>query len=394
MSEQIPHAGPAGRPLALATLAIHGGQAPDPSTGAVMQPIYATSTYAQSSPGVHQGFEYSRTHNPTRFAWERCVAALEGGSRGFAFASGLAATSTVLELLDSGDHVVAMDDLYGGSYRLFERVRRRSAGLDFSFVDLCDLAAFEAAIGPKTKMVWIETPTNPMLKIVDIAAVAQIARKHGLRVVVDNTFASPIVQRPLELGAHLVMHSATKYLNGHSDMVGGIVVVGEDAELAEQMAFLQNSVGAVQGPFDSFLALRGVKTLPLRMRAHCDNALALAQWLDGQDAVEKVIYPGLASHPQHALAARQMHGFGGIVSVVLKGGFDAAKRFCERTELFTLAESLGGVESLVNHPAVMTHASVPVERRERLGLSDALVRLSVGIEDPADLRRDLDTALG
>ena len=393
MSEQIPHAGPAGRPLALATLAIHGGQAPDPSTGAVMQPIYATSTYAQSSPGVHQGFEYSRTHNPTRFAWERCVAALEGGSRGFAFASGLAATSTVLELLDSGDHVIAMDDLYGGSYRLFERVRRRSAGLDFSFVDLTDLAAFEAAIGPKTRMVWIETPTNPMLKIVDIAAVAQIARKHGLRVVVDNTFASPIVQRPLELGAHLVMHSATKYLNGHSDMVGGIVVVGEDAELAEQMAFLQNSVGAVQGPFDSFLALRGVKTLPLRMRAHNENALALAQWLQGHDAVEKVIYPGLASHPQHALAARQMHGFGGIVSVVLKGGFEAARRFCERTELFTLAESLGGVESLVNHPAVMTHASVPVERRERLGLSDALVRLSVGVEAAGDLVADLEMAL-
>ena len=393
MSEQIPHAGPAGRPLALATLAIHGGQAPDPSTGAVMQPIYATSTYAQSSPGVHQGFEYSRTHNPTRFAWERCVAALEGGRRGFAFASGLAATSTVLELLDSGDHVIAMDDLYGGSYRLFERVRRRSAGLDFSFVDLCDLAAFEAAITPKTRMVWIETPTNPMLKIVDIAAVAQIARKHGLRVVVDNTFASPIVQRPLELGAHLVMHSATKYLNGHSDMVGGIVVVGEDAELAEQMAFLQNSVGAVQGPFDSFLALRGVKTLPLRMRAHNENALALAQWLEGQDAVEKVIYPGLVSHPQHALAARQMHGFGGIVSVVLKGGFEAARRFCERTELFTLAESLGGVESLVNHPAVMTHASVPVERRERLGLSDALVRLSVGVEAAGDLVADLEMAL-
>ncbi|MBP9536040.1 MAG: cystathionine gamma-synthase [Pseudoxanthomonas sp.] len=393
MSDHAPHTRAAGRPLALATLAIHGGQAPDPSTGAVMQPIYATSTYAQSSPGVHQGFEYSRTHNPTRFAWERCVAALEGGSRGFAFASGLAATSTVLELLDSGDHVVAMDDLYGGSYRLFERVRRRSAGLDFSFVDLCDLAAFEAAIGPKTKMVWIETPTNPMLKIVDIAAVAQIARKHGLRVVVDNTFASPIVQRPLELGAHLVMHSATKYLNGHSDMVGGIVVVGEDAELAEQMAFLQNSVGAVQGPFDSFLALRGVKTLPLRMRAHNENALALAQWLEGQDAVEKVIYPGLVSHPQHALAARQMHGFGGIVSVVLKGGFEAARRFCERTELFTLAESLGGVESLVNHPAVMTHASVPVERRERLGISGGLVRLSVGIEDVADLRADLGAAL-
>lgn len=393
MSQHPPHTPPDGRRLALATLAIHGGQAPDPSTGAVMPPIYATSTYAQSSPGEHQGFEYSRTHNPTRFAYERCVAALEGGSRGFAFASGMAATSTVLELLDSGDHVIAMDDLYGGSYRLFERVRRRSAGLDFSFVDLTDPAAFEAAITPKTRMVWIETPTNPMLKIVDIAAVAEIARARGLLVVVDNTFASPIVQRPLELGAHLVMHSATKYLNGHSDMVGGMVVAGDDAELAEQMAFLQNSIGAVQGPFDSFLALRGLKTLPLRMRAHNENALALAQWLESHTAVEKVIYPGLESHPQRALAARQMQGFGGIVSVVLKGGFEAAKRFCERTELFTLAESLGGVESLVNHPAVMTHASVPPERRERLGISDALVRLSVGVEATEDLKADLARAL-
>ncbi|MBO9715286.1 MAG: cystathionine gamma-synthase [Pseudoxanthomonas sp.] len=394
MTEQASkRAVPGGRPLALATLAIHGGQAPDPSTGAVMPPIYATSTYAQSSPGEHQGFEYSRTQNPTRFAYERCVAALEGGSRGFAFASGMAATSTVLELLDSGDHVVAMDDLYGGSYRLFEPGRRRSAGLDFSFVDLADLEAFQAAITSRTRMVWIETPTNPMLKIVDIAAVAEIARKRGLLVVVDNTFASPIVQRPLELGAHLVMHSATKYLNGHSDMVGGMVVAGGDTELAEKMAFLQNSIGAVQGPFDSFLALRGLKTLPLRMRAHCDNALALAEWLQTHPAVEKVIYPGLASHPQRALAARQMQGFGGIVSVVLKGGFEAAKRFCERTELFTLAESLGGVESLVNHPAVMTHASVPVERRERLGISDALVRLSAGVEHVEDLRDDLLRAL-
>ncbi len=377
----------------LATLAIHGGQSPDPSTGAVMPPIYATSTYAQSSLGVHQGFEYSRTHNPTRFAYERCVAALEDGTRGFAFASGMAATSTVLELLDSGSHIIAMDDLYGGSYRLFERVRRRSAGLDFSFVDLTDVAAFEAAIRPDTRMVWIETPTNPMLKIVDIAAVAAIARSRGLWVVVDNTFASPIVQRPLELGAHLVMHSATKYLNGHSDMVGGMVVVGDDVGLADQMAFLQNSIGAVQGPFDSFLALRGLKTLHLRMKAHCDNALALAQWLETHPAIEKVIYPGLPSHPQYALAARQMQGFGGIVSIVLKGGFEAAKRFCERTELFTLAESLGGVESLVNHPAVMTHASVPVERRERLGISDALVRLSVGVEALEDLHADIEGAL-
>ena len=375
------------------TLAIHGGQSPDPSTGAVMPPIYATSTYAQSSPGVHQGFEYSRTHNPTRFAYERCVAALEGGSRGFAFASGLAATSTLLELLDSGDHVVAMDDIYGGSYRLFERVRRRSAGLSFSFVDLTDPAAFEAAITPKTKLVWIETPTNPLLKIVDIAAIAAIAKRHGLLVAVDNTFASPILQRPLALGADIVMHSATKYLNGHSDMVGGMLVVGDDAGLAEQVAFLQNSVGAVQGPFDSFLALRGLKTLHLRMRAHCDNALALAQWLQAHDAVAEVLYPGLPSHPHHALATRQMAGFGGMLSIRLKGGFEAAKRFCERLELFTLAESLGGVESLVNHPAVMTHASIPPDRRAQLGIGDELVRLSVGVEDVADLRRDLERAL-
>ncbi len=393
MTDQHPPSRDGARDLSLATLAIHGGQSPDPSTGAVMPPIYATSTYAQSSPGVHQGFEYSRTHNPTRFAYERCVAALEGGSRGYAFASGMAATATVIELLDAGSHVVAMDDIYGGSFRLFERVRRRTAGLDFSFVDLTDPAAFEAAITPKTKMVWIETPTNPMLKIVDIAAVAAIARRHGLVVVVDNTFASPMLQRPLQLGADIVVHSATKYLNGHSDMVGGMVVVGDNAELAEQMAFLQNSVGGVQGPFDSFLALRGLKTLPLRMKAHCANALELAQWLEAHPAIEKVIYPGLPSHPQHELATRQMSGYGGIVSIVLKGGFEAAKRFCERTELFTLAESLGGVESLVNHPAVMTHASIPPARREQLGISDALVRLSVGVEDSWDLRADLQRAL-
>jgi len=379
--------------LGLGTLAFHGGQSPDPSTGAVMPPIYATSTYAQSSPGVHQGFEYSRTHNPTRFAYERCVTALEGGSRGFAFASGLAATSTLLELLDSGDHVIAMDDLYGGSYRLFERVRKRSAALDFSFVDLTDPAAFEAAITPKTRLVWIETPTNPLLKIVDIGAIAAIAKKHGLLVAVDNTFASPILQRPLEHGADIVMHSATKYLNGHSDMVGGMLVVGDNAELGEQLAFLQNSVGAVQGPFDSFLALRGLKTLHLRMKAHCDNALALAQWLQGHDAVAEVIYPGLAAHRHHALAARQMDGFGGMLSIRLVGGFEAAKRFCERLELFTLAESLGGVESLVNHPAVMTHASIPPARRAQLGIGDELVRLSVGIEALEDLRRDLAHAL-
>ena len=377
----------------LGTKAIHAGQSPDPTTGAVMTPIYATSTYAQSSPGVHQGFEYSRTHNPTRFAYERCVAGLEGGSRGFAFASGLAATSTILELLDSGSHVVCMDDVYGGTFRLFERVRRRSAGLDFSFVDLTDHAAFEAAIQPNTRMVWVETPTNPMLKIVDLKAVSAIAKKHGLLMVADNTFASPILQRPLEHGADIVMHSATKYLNGHSDMVGGMAVVGDNAELAEQMAFLQNSVGAVQGPFDSFLALRGLKTLHLRMQAHCANAMALAEWLQTHPAIEAVIYPGLKNHPQHALAARQMDGFGGIVSIRVKGGFEGAKRFCERTHLFTLAESLGGVESLVNHPAVMTHASVPVERRAVLGIHDDLVRLSVGVESLDDLRGDLERAL-
>ncbi len=391
MSENNPES--SRRQPGLGTLAIHAGQSPDPSTGAVMVPIYATSTYVQSSPGVHQGFEYSRSHNPTRFAYERCVAALEGGTRGFAFASGLAATSTILELLDSGSHVIAMDDVYGGTYRLFERVRRRSAGLDFSWVDLSDLAAFEAAIRPETKLVWIETPTNPLLKLVDIAQIAAIARKRGLIVVVDNTFSSPILQRPLEHGAHLVMHSATKYLNGHSDMVGGMVVVGDDNEIAEQMGFLQNAVGGIQGPFDSFLALRGLKTLHLRMKAHCENAQALAEWLDGHPAIDKVIYPGLKPHPQHELAKRQMDGFGGMISIYIKGGLDAAKRFCERTELFALAESLGGVESLVNHPAIMTHASVPTERRTALGIADNLVRLSVGVEAVADLRHDLEFAL-
>ena len=377
----------------LGTLAIHAGQSPDPSTGAVMTPIYATSTYVQSSPGVHQGFEYSRSHNPTRFAYERCVAALEGGTRGFAFASGLAATSTILELLDTGSHVIAMDDVYGGTYRLFERVRRRTAGLDFSWIDLTDPAAFEAAIRPETRMVWIETPTNPLLKLVDIENIAAIARRRGLVVVVDNTFCSPIVQRPLELGAHIVMHSATKYINGHSDIVGGLAIVGDDAELAEKMTFLQNAVGGIQGPFDSFLALRGLKTLHLRMRAHCENAMALAEWLQSHPAVERVIYPGLASHPQHDLARRQMHGFGGMVTIFVKGGLEGAKRFCERTELFALAESLGGVESLVNHPAIMTHASVPAERRAQLGLFDNLVRLSVGVEAVEDLKADLAAAL-
>ncbi|PSD46872.1 cystathionine beta-lyase [Stenotrophomonas maltophilia] len=379
--------------LGLGTRAIHAGQQPDPSTGAIMTPIYATSTYVQESPGKHKGYEYSRTQNPTRNAYEACVASLEGGSAGFAFASGLAAASTTLELLDSGDHVIAMDDLYGGTYRLFERVRQRSAGLEFSYVDLNDLDAVRAAMRPNTRMIWAETPTNPMLKVVDLAKLGAFARKHGLLLVVDNTFCSPMVQRPLEYGADLVLHSATKYLNGHSDIVGGIVVAGSDA-LAEQMAFLQNSIGAVAGPFDSFLALRGLKTLHLRMRAHNESALELARWLERDSRIEAVIYPGLKSHPQHALAKRQMNGFGGIISVRVKGGKTKARRMLERCELFALAESLGGVESLIELPAVMTHASIPPAQRKRLGITDNLVRLSIGTEDLADLRHELDAALG
>ncbi len=377
-----------------ATRAVHAGQAPDPSTGAVMPPIYAVSTYAQSSPGVHKGYEYSRTQNPTRGAWERCIADLEGGTRGFAFASGLAATATILDLLETGSHVLAMDDLYGGTYRLFEQVRRGSAGLDFSFVNLGDADAAAAALRPDTRLIWIETPTNPLLRLVDIEAIARIGRERGILVAVDNTFATPWVQRPLELGADITMHSATKFLNGHSDMVGGIAVVRDD-ELGERLAFLQNAVGAVSGPFDSFLALRGLKTLPLRMRQSSDSALAIAQWLEGHAAVERVLYPGLPSHPQHELARRQMqNGYSGIVTFFIKGGLDEARRFLERLELFTLAESLGGVESLVDHPAIMTHASVPPETRQSLGISDTLVRLSVGIEDTRDLIADLKQALG
>jgi len=378
--------------LGLGTLAIHAGQHPDPSTGAIMTPIYATSTYVQKSPGVHLGYEYSRTQNPTRMAYERCVAELEGGVAGFAFASGLAAAATVLDLLDSGSHVIAMDDLYGGSYRLFERVRRRSAGLDFSFVDLNDAQALRAALKPTTRIIWAETPTNPMLKLVDLDKLAAFARKHGLLLVVDNTFCSPILQRPLECGADLVVHSATKYLNGHSDMVGGIVVA-RTAELAERMGFLQNSVGAIAGPFDAFLAMRGLKTLHLRMKAHCESAQHLAAWLQKHPAIERVIYPGLKSHAQHALARRQMDGFGGIISVEVRGGLKKARRTLERCRLFALAESLGGVESLIEHPAIMTHASVPQANRKRLGISDGLIRLSVGVEDVADLRDELDSAL-
>ncbi len=375
------------------TRAIHAGQAPDPTTGAIMTPIYATSTYVQDSPGVHKGYEYSRSQNPTRMAYERCIADLEGGAAGFAFASGMAATATALELLDSGDHVIVMDDVYGGTYRLFENVRRRSAGLAFSFVDLSDPEAFEAAVRPNTRMVWIETPTNPLLKLVDLEALARRARAHGLISVADNTFASPWVQRPLELGIDLVMHSATKYLGGHSDLVGGVLVAREAGELAERLGYLQNAVGGVQGPFESFLALRGLKTLHLRMERHCANAQAVAEALEAHPAVARVAYPGLASHPQQALARRQMAAGGGMVTAVLEGGLAAARRFLERVEVFALAESLGGVESLVEHPAIMTHASIPADTRAALGIDDGLVRLSVGVEGTDDLLADLHQAL-
>lgn len=377
-----------------ATRVIHGGQHPDPLTGAVMPPIYATSTYVQSSPGVHKGYDYTRTRNPTRDALQAAVANLEGGSAAFAFASGMAATSTVLELLDSGSHIVAMHDLYGGSYRLFENVRKRSAGHDVSFVDLTDPAALEAAIRPNTRLLWVETPTNPLLKLVDLSAVAAIARKRGLLSVCDNTFATPFVQRPLEHGFDIVVHSATKYLNGHSDSLGGVAVVGDNSSLRERLAYLQNAVGAVSGPFDAFLILRGIKTLALRMERHCSNALAVARYLEGHPKVERVYYPGLESHPQHALAKRQMlGGFGGIVTAVLRGTLDDARRVLERCHLFSLAESLGGVESLIEHPGLMTHASLPPAMRASLGISDGLIRLSVGVEAVDDLIAELGQAL-
>ena len=378
--------------LDFATRAIHGGQEPDPTTGAVMVPIYATSTYAQESPGKHKGFEYSRSQNPTRFALERALADLESGTRGFAFASGLAAIATLLDALEAGDHVVASEDLYGGSFRLFDKVRKRSAGLEFSFVDLADLAAVEAAVTPRTRLIWVETPTNPMLRLADLAAIAELARRRGIWSAADNTFASPYVQRPLELGFDVVMHSTTKYVGGHSDVVGGALIAGDNAELCEKIAFLQNAVGAVASPFDSFLTLRGLKTLALRMRQHCDNASRIAQWLEGR-RVGRVIYPGLASHPQHALARRQMHGFGGMITLILDRDLAGTVAVLERLRLFTLAESLGGVESLAEHPAIMTHASIPAEQRARLGISDGLIRLSVGVEEAHDLIADLDQAL-
>jgi cystathionine gamma-lyase len=380
------------RQQGFATRAIHAGQEPDPSTGAIMTPIYATSTYVQESPGKHKGYDYARSINPTRLAYEKCIADLESGTRGFAFASGLAAMATALELIDSGSHIIASDDLYGGTFRLFDKVRRRSANLDFTFADLTDARDFEDEIKSNTRMVWIETPSNPLLKLIDLEAIAKTARERNVISVCDNTFASPWIQRPLELGFDVVIHSATKYLNGHSDLVGGVMVVGERKELGDQVAFLQNSVGAIAGAFDSFLVMRSLKTLALRMERHCANALEIARWLEEEPKVKSVSYPGLKSHPQHDLARQQMRGFGGMITMVLKTDLEGTKRFLENTELFALAESLGGVESLINHPALMTHASVPKEQRDALGVTDSLVRLSVGIEDVRDLTDDLKNA--
>ncbi len=382
--------------LAFATRAIHAGQAPDPSTGAIMPPIYATSTFVQQSPGVHKGLDYGRSHNPTRWAFERCVADLEGGAQAFAFASGLAAIATVLELLDAGSHIVSGDDVYGGTFRLFERVRSKSAGHRFSFVDLTSVDTLAAAVTPHTRMVWVETPTNPLLRLADLRAIATFCRERGILCAADNTFASPWTQRPLEQGFDVVVHSTTKYLNGHSDVIGGVAVVGREAHMEpvrERLGFLQNAVGAIAGPFDSFLALRGLKTLALRMERHCENGLALAHWLEQQPQVARVHYPGLESHPQHALARRQMHGFGGMISVELNTNLAGTRRFLEAVRIFSLAESLGGVESLIEHPAIMTHATIPAETRARLGIGDALVRLSVGVESVDDLREDLRQAL-
>ena len=376
------------------TRAIHAGQEPDPTTGAIMTPIYTSSTYVQESPGVHKGYDYSRSINPTRKALEVCIADLEGSSFGYAFSSGMAACSTVLEVLNSGDHVLAMDDLYGGTYRLFEDVRKRSAGLEFTFSDLSDLSTLKSSITSNTKMIWVETPTNPLLKIVDLLEIAKFAKENNLISVCDNTFCSPYVQNPLELGFDIVVHSATKYLNGHSDLIGGVVICSNQRpELADQILFLQNAVGSIMSPFDSFLLLRSLKTLAVRMERHCENAMKIASFLENHKAIEKVIYPGLKSHPHHELASKQMQGYGGMITLILKGGLDSAKSFLERTEIFSLAESLGGVESLIEHPAIMTHASIPPELREEIGISDGLVRLSVGIESLDDLIQDLESSL-
>jgi cystathionine beta-lyase/cystathionine gamma-synthase len=376
-----------------ATRAVHIGSEPDITTGAVTTPIYATSTYIQQSPGVHKGLDYGRSHNPSRFALERCVASLESGAHGFAFASGLAAISTILELLPVNSHIIAIDDIYGGTFRLFERVKKLSAGLSVSYVSSFSDPAVAGLVQPNTRMVWVETPTNPMLKVVDLEEAVKFARAHKLITAADNTFASPVIQRPLEYGFDIVMHSATKYLNGHSDVIGGVVVVREDGELAERMRFLQNAVGAILGPFDSFLIQRGIKTLPIRMKRHSESALEIAQFLENHPRVKRVIYPGLPSHPDHAVAKRQMELFGGMISVELNASLEETKIFLERVEVFSLAESLGGVESLIEHPAIMTHATIPAETRTSLGITDGFVRLSVGVEDVGDLRRDLENAL-
>lgn len=384
---------------------IHAGQSYEEVTGAVMPPIFLTSTYVQESPGVHKGFEYTRSHNPTRYALERCVARLEGSRLseeqdvsfgGFAFSSGMAAVNTVLDLLDSGDHVIAMDDLYGGTNRLFNQVKKRASGLTFSFIDLTNLELLESAINDKTKLIWIETPTNPMLKLVDLEGVVSIAKDRGILLACDNTFATPALQLPLEIGFDIVMHSATKYLGGHSDVVAGILVTNH-AGLAQRIRFVHNSAGPVLGPFDSYLVLRGIKTLALRMRRHCESALRIATWLEGRDEVERVVYPGLPSHPQFEVAQKQMKldgnaAGGGMITCVLKDGLDSSKCFLERLQLFSLAESLGGVESLVEHPAIMTHASVPPDMRDELGIDDGLVRFSIGIEDCDDLINDIEQA--
>ena len=377
-----------------ATKAIHSGQEPDPSTGAIIGPIYTSSTYVQESPGEHKGFDYSRTSNPTRKALEICMTDLEEGGQGFAFSSGMAATATVLELLDTGDHVISMDDLYGGTYRLFEDVRKRSSGLEFSYSNLSSLDGLESLLKPNSRMIWVESPSNPLLKIVDLEKVSAFAKKHNLISVCDNTFCSSYVQKPLNLGFDVVLHSATKYLNGHSDVIGGLVVSSQEREdLAEQLAFLSNSIGSIMSPFDSFLVLRSLKTLAVRMEKHCENAFEIASFLEEHEAIEKIYYPGLSNHPNHEIAKKQMNGFGGMISVVLKGGLKTATTFLERTKIFALAESLGGVESLIEHPAIMTHASVPAEIRKDLGIEDGLVRLSVGIESVEDLLEDLNQAL-
>ncbi len=377
-----------------ATKAIHSGQEPDPSTGAIIGPIYTSSTYVQESPGEHKGFDYSRTSNPTRKALEICMTDLEEGGQGFAFSSGMAATATVLELLEAGDHIISMDDLYGGTYRLFENVRKRSSGLEFSYSNLSSLDGLESLLKPNSRMIWVESPSNPLLKIVDLEKVSAFAKKHNLISVCDNTFCSSYVQKPLNLGFDVVLHSATKYLNGHSDVIGGLVVSSQEREdLAEQLAFLSNSIGSIMSPFDSFLVLRSLKTLAVRMEKHCENAFEIAGFLEEHEAIEKIYYPGLSNHPNHEIAKKQMNGFGGMITVVLKGGLKTATTFLERTKIFALAESLGGVESLIEHPAIMTHASVPTEVRKDLGIEDGLVRLSVGIESVVDLLEDLNQAL-